>query len=170
MTRAAAQALVSRGTAYLHRDADAAFAQAWDDAIAASVRARLDAAVEELTDRVLRGVPEPVVYQGKPMFTAVDRQGGWVPADDPRAVRDGQGRVVRVPMIIYKKEFGPLQSLLRHLDPSFRNPPPAPAADHAPTPPTRILIAYPPPPPGHAPPPGAGPIGSSTGGAEEEDD
>jgi hypothetical protein len=52
---------IDRNTAYNHRNADAGFAQAWDDAIEQAT----DDMVGEARRRAVKGVAEPVFYQGE---------------------------------------------------------------------------------------------------------
>jgi len=60
VTKAAASVNVSRRTAYDHRQADEAFAAAWDDAVEEAT----DALEAEARRRALDGWDEPVFYQG----------------------------------------------------------------------------------------------------------
>lgn len=60
-SKAAKAAGISRSAAYLHRDNDADFRQAWDNAEAQVV----DAMEEELHRRSTKGYLEPVFYKGE---------------------------------------------------------------------------------------------------------
>lgn len=116
VTRAVSTVPIPRQTAYGRREADEEFRKAWDEAVKRSKDSRRDRAVEELNERVYRGVPEPVLHQGQAQYTAHLPDGTWCPDDDPRAVRDAAGNVVRIPMVLYRKEFAPLNLLLKSLD------------------------------------------------------
>lgn len=61
VTRAAKVAGISRSTAYAHRNEDADFALAWDEAIEAGV----DELEQEIRRRALKGTRKPVYHKGK---------------------------------------------------------------------------------------------------------
>lgn len=60
VTQAAKDAGISRMTAYRHRERDAEFAEAWDDAVEEGT----DALEAEARRRAMQGVEEPVYYKG----------------------------------------------------------------------------------------------------------
>lgn len=68
---------VQRCTAYRARQADEAFAQAWDDAMEAGV----DRAEKEAFRRAVLGFEEPVIYQGALQFVVVRDEEGAVQMD-----------------------------------------------------------------------------------------
>lgn len=61
VSKAAKAAGISRANAYIHRESDADFKQAWDDII----QQVADAMEEELYRRSVKGYQEPVFYRGK---------------------------------------------------------------------------------------------------------
>ncbi|WP_374312455.1 hypothetical protein [Dongia sp.] len=61
ITRAAAAVGVSRSTVVAHKADDPVFAQEWEDAM----EGLLDEAEEELRNRAIDGVEEPVFYKGE---------------------------------------------------------------------------------------------------------
>lgn len=67
---AAAAAGVSRQTCYYHRENDLEFRAAWDRCIETA----LDAVLEESYRRAVKGVEEPVVFQGR-ISTTLDAEG-----------------------------------------------------------------------------------------------
>jgi len=76
---------IQRSTAYRAREADEAFAQAWDDAMEAGI----DRAEQEALRRGMVGFEEPVVYQGQltPVWKR-DDEGNVVMRKRERTVHD----------------------------------------------------------------------------------
>jgi hypothetical protein len=130
VTRSCEAAGVSRDTAYEHRRADEAFGLAWAEALAAYGPRRLDALEEELDDRILRGIPEPVIHQGELCFGYREKATGRyvelgeesraamakLPSDKARAALVARAGLERVPLVVYRKEFAPLAMALKAAD------------------------------------------------------
>lgn len=83
VAEAARAAGLGRTALYNWRREDADFRKAWDD-IKANEGA--DLIEDEIARRGLRGVDEPVIYQGRIAGAWVDKKGNEVPADHKNAV------------------------------------------------------------------------------------
>lgn len=116
VTAAARLVGIDRATAYRWRDADADFAQAWDDAIEEAA----DLIELEAHRRAVSGIDEPVIYQGdvtyvyerdsqgRVVYDTVEREengldGKTITVTDriPRLVLDAQGKPLTLSKRVY---------------------------------------------------------------------
>lgn len=116
VTAAARLVGIDRATAYRWRDADADFAQAWDDAIEEAA----DLIELEAHRRAVSGIDEPVIYQGdvtyvyerdsqgRVVYDTIEREdkgldGETITVTDriPRLVLDAQGKPLTLSKRVY---------------------------------------------------------------------
>lgn len=128
VTTAARCAGIDRQTAYNRYEADPKFAEAFEVARRGAKQRQLHAYEEAAVERVLRGTAKPVIHLGQPSFTPVDADGKWVAMEvmdpatgkmvpNPRAIKDENGLVLMVPMLIYEKSDALLLAGLKATDP-----------------------------------------------------